>query len=157
MPSLTQANPQRLEDKDPVAAALGSVVSSLPPSEASPTPEFEEMPKVANTKVKAWRRAARKGKGKETAMVAPRFGTTWGEESEIPYGECTASALAHSSEWGPDRISGEPTPTKEPVCMGREPSPRAPEPVCIERGLPPRMAAPKLGPVLWVQAKKTLI
>ena len=29
--------------------------------------------------------------------------------------------------------------------MEREPSPRAPEPVCVERGLPPRMAAPKLG------------
>ena len=28
--------------------------------------------------------------------------------------------------------------------MEREPSPRAPEPVCIERGLLPRMAAPKL-------------
>ena len=87
VPGLTQANLQRLEGKDPVAAALASVVSSLPSSEASPTPGFEEMAKVANTKVKAWRRAARKGKGKETAMMAPMFGTTWGEEVEIRYGE----------------------------------------------------------------------
>ena len=31
--------------------------------------------------------------------------------------------------------------------MEREPSPRgvSPEPVCVERGLPPRMAGPKLG------------
>ena len=84
MPSFTQANLQRLEGKDPVATALASVVSSLPPSEASPTPDFEEMAKVANTKVKTSRRAARKGKGKETAMVASMLGTTWGEESEIP-------------------------------------------------------------------------
>ena len=75
-----------------MAAALASMVSSLPPSKASPNPEFEEMAKVANTKVKAWRRAARKGKGKNTAMMAPMFGTTWGEEFEISYGECAASA-----------------------------------------------------------------
>ena len=60
------------------------MVSSLPLCEASPTPEFEEMAKVANTKVKAWRRAARKGKGKETAMMAPLFRTTSEEELEIP-------------------------------------------------------------------------
>ena len=95
---LPQANLQRLEGKDPLAAALASVVSSLPPSESSPTPNFEEMAKVANTKVKAWRRAARKGKGKETAMMGPMFGTTRGEEFEIPYGKCAASASAHSSE-----------------------------------------------------------
>ena len=33
------------------------------------------MAKVANTKVKAWRRGAMKGKGKETAIIAPMFGT----------------------------------------------------------------------------------
>ena len=44
-----------------MAAALASLVSSMPLSETSPTPGFE----VANAKVKAWRRAARKGKGKE--------------------------------------------------------------------------------------------
>ena len=115
VPGSTQANLQRLKGKDPVVAALASVVSSLPPSESSPTPEFEEMAKVANTKVKAWRRAARKGKGKGTAMMGPMFGTTWGEELEIPYGECSASASGHS-EWEPDWISREPTPTKEPVC-----------------------------------------
>ena len=96
VPCLTQADLQRLEGKDPVAAASASVVSSLPPSERSPTLDFEEMAKVANTKVKAWRRAARKGKEKETAMMGPMFGTTWGEEFEIPYGECAASASAHS-------------------------------------------------------------
>ena len=128
-----------------MATALASVVSSLPPSESSPTPDFEEMAKVANTKVKAWRRAVRKGKGKETAMMGPMFGTAWGEEFEIPLGECAASASANSSEWEPDWISRGPTPTKEPVCMEREPSPCAPEPLCVERGLPPRMTAPKLG------------
>ena len=145
MPGLLRVSLQRLEGKDPVTAALASVVSSLPRSESSPTPDFQEMAKVANTTVKAWRRAARKSKGKETAVMGPMFATTWGEEFEIPYGECAASASAHSSEWEPDWISREPTPTKEPVCMEREPSPCALEPVCVERGWPPRMAAPKLG------------
>ena len=36
-----------------MAAALGFVVSSLPPSETTPIPAFEEMVKVANAKVKA--------------------------------------------------------------------------------------------------------
>ena len=121
------------------------MMSSLPPSESSPTPDFGEMAKVANTKVKAWMRAARKGKGKETAMTGPMLGTTWGEEFEIPYGECAVSASAHSSEWEPDWIPRDPTPTQEPVCMERDPSPRAPEPVCVERGVYPRMAASKLG------------
>ena len=84
MPGLKQANLQRLEGKGPVAAALASVVSSLPLSESSPTPDFEEMANIANTKVKAWRRAARKGNGKETAMMGPMFGTTWREEFKIP-------------------------------------------------------------------------
>ena len=57
-PSLTRANLRRLEGKDPVAAALASVLSSMPPSETVPTPEIE----VPNAKVNAWRRAARKGK-----------------------------------------------------------------------------------------------
>ena len=145
MPGLTQANLERLKGKDPVAAALASVVSSLPQSETPPTLEFKEIAKVANTKVKAWRRAARKGKGNETAMMAPMVGTTLGEEFEIPYGKCAAPAWAHSSEWEPNVISREPTPTKEPVCMEREPFSRAPEPVCVEPGLPPRMPAIKLG------------
>ena len=70
-PGLTRANLRRLEVKDPVAAALASVVSSMPPSETSPTPGIE----VANAKVKAWRRAARKGKGKE-ASLGTMFGAT---------------------------------------------------------------------------------
>ena len=80
--------------------------------------------------------------------MGPMFGTTWGEDTfEIPYGECAASASAHSSEWEPDWVSREPTPSKKPECMEREPSPRSvsPKPTCVERGLPPRMAAPKLG------------
>ena len=55
----TQANLKRLEGKDFVAAALASVVPSLSPSETTSIPRFEGMAKVANAKVKAWRRAAR--------------------------------------------------------------------------------------------------
>ena len=54
-----------------MAAALASIVSSMPPSEATPTPRVE----VANSKVKAWRRAARKGKGKD-APLGTMFGAT---------------------------------------------------------------------------------
>ena len=45
-------------------------------------------------------------------------------------------------------MSKEPTPSKKPECLKREPSPRgvALGPSCVERSLPPRMAAPKLGP-----------
>ena len=47
-------------------------------------------------------------------------------------------------------MSEEPTPPEEPKdhdCMKPGPSPRAvaPEPTCVDRGLPPRMAARKLG------------
>ena len=42
-------NLRRLEGKDPLAAALASVVSSMPPSDTTPTPGIE----VANAKVKA--------------------------------------------------------------------------------------------------------
>ena len=74
------------------------MVSSLPPSETTPVPGFEEMAKVANAKVKARRRAARKGKGKDTAL-GPMFGATWGDDTfEIPDGKCDASAWAHSSK-----------------------------------------------------------
>ena len=73
-----------------MAAALASVVSSMPPSETSPTPGIE----VANTKVKASREAARKGKGKE-APLGMIFGATWAEETfEIPHGEMDWSSLA---------------------------------------------------------------
>ena len=75
-----------------MAAALASIVSSLPPSEATPTPGFE----VANAKVKAWRRAARKGKGKDAALET-MFGATWNEETfEIPHGEMDWSAATQS-------------------------------------------------------------
>ena len=66
-----------------MAAALASIVSSMPPSETTPTPGIQ----VANAKFKAWRRAARKGKGKD-APLGTIFGATWGEETfEIPHGE----------------------------------------------------------------------
>ena len=48
-PGLTQANLRRLEGKDPVVAALASTVSSMLPSETTPTPRIQ----VANAKVKA--------------------------------------------------------------------------------------------------------
>ena len=60
------------------------------------------------------------------------------------------SSLAQSSEWEPDCVSGELTPPEEPKkheCLKPGPSPRAvaAEPTSVDRGLPPRMAAPKLG------------
>ena len=98
VPSLTRANLAGLEGKDPVAAALASILSSMPPFEATPSPGVE----VANAKVKAWRRAARKGQGKD-APLGMVFGATWGEETfEIPHGEMEWSASAQSSEWEPD-------------------------------------------------------
>ena len=145
-PGLTRTNLRRLKGKDPAAAALASVVSSMPPSETSPTPGIE----VANAKVKAWRRAARKVKGKE-APLGTMFAAMWAEETfEIPHGERNWSSSAQSSEWEPDWVSGEPTPPEKPKeyeCMKPGPSPRAvaSEPTSVDRGLPPRMAAPKLG------------
>ena len=146
-PSLTRGNLRRVEGKDPVAAALASVVSSMPPSATSPTPGIE----VANANVKAWRRAARRGKGKEPPL-GTIFGARWGEETfEIPHGEKDWSSSAQSSEWEPDCVSGEPTPPEKPKEHERlkpGPSPRAvaPEPTSVDRGLPPRMAPRKLGP-----------
>ena len=92
-PGLTRANLGRLEGKDAVASALASVVSSMPPSETSPTPGIE----VANTKVKAWRRAARRGKGK--VALGTMFGVMWAEETfEIPHCKMDCSSSAQSSE-----------------------------------------------------------
>ena len=145
-PGLTRANLRRLEGKDPVAAPLASVVSSMPPSETSHTPGIE----VANAKVKAWRRAARKGKGKE-APFGTIFGAPWCEETfEIPHSEMDWSSSAQSSEWEPDWLSGEPTPPEKPKehkCLkpGSNPRAVAPEPTSVDRGLPPGMAAHKLG------------
>ena len=48
---LPQADLKRLEGKAPVAAALASVVSSLPESQTTSIPAFEQMAKVANAKV----------------------------------------------------------------------------------------------------------
>ena len=118
----------------------------MPPSETTPTPAIE----VANANVKAWRRAARKGKGKDTPL-GTMFGATWGEDTfEIPHGEMYGLAPAQSSEWEPDLVSEEPRPAEEPKeheCLKPGPSPSAvaPEPTCVDRSLPPRMATPKLG------------
>ena len=127
-----------------MAAALASVVSFLPPSQTAPIIAFEEMD---NAMVKAWGKAARKAKEKETAM-GPMFENTWEDHTfDIPYGECALSAAAHSSEWEPDWVSREKTPSEERECMEHEASPRgvSPAPTCLEQGLRPRMAAPKLG------------
>ena len=147
-PGLKQENLKRLEGKDPLAAALACVIaryetSSLPPSEIAPIPAFENL---ANAKVKAWRKAGTARKGKEMAMGL-MFRTMWGEDFALPYGECGASAPAHLSEWEPDWVSRKPTSWKMPVCMERGPCPSgvSPEPTSVERGLPPSMAAPKLG------------
>ena len=97
-PGLTRANLRGLDGKDLVAAALASVVSSMPPSETTPTPGIE----VANAKVKAWRRAARKGKGKH-APLRTMFGATLGEATfEIAPGERDWSPSAQSLEWEPN-------------------------------------------------------
>ena len=116
------------------------------PFKTLPTPGIE----VGNAKVKAWRRAARKGEGKH-ALLGTMFGATWGEETfEIPQGEMDSSALAKSLEWESDWVSGNSTPPEEPKehqCLKPGSSPRAvaPEATCMDGGLPPRMAAPKLG------------
>ena len=118
----------------------------MPPSEITPVPGME----VANAKFKAWRRAARKGKGKAVPLGA-MFGATLDEETfEIPHGEIDWSSSAQSSEWEPDWVSGEPTPPEEPrkhEFLKPGPSPRAvaPKPTSVDRGLPQQMAAPKLG------------
>ena len=134
-----------------MAAALLSFVSSLPPSEDAPDPHSlaakeaqAAMEKVTTAKVKAWRKAGRKEKEKEPMRAYPMFGTTWGERFEAPYGEISASTSNDSSEWEVDWISREPTPSLP--SRPRPPSPRGvcPEPVRVEKGLPSRMAAPKL-------------
>ena len=79
------------------------------------------------------------------------FEATWAEATlEIPHGEMDWSSSAQSSEWQPDWVSGEPTPPEKPKeyeCLKPGPSPRAvaPVPTSVDRGLPPRMVAPKLG------------
>ena len=151
-PVLTQERLRSLEGRDPMAAALLSVVSSLPPSEDAPDLDSlaakeaqAAMEKVTTAKVKAWRKAGRKEQEKEPMKAYPMFGTTWGEGFEAPYGEISATTSNGSSEWEVDRISREPTPSLP--SRPRPPSPRGvcPEPVRVERGLPSRMAAPKLG------------
>ena len=145
-PGLTRANLRSPEGKYHVAAALAYVVSSMPPSETTPNPGIE----VANAKVKGWRKAARKGKGKD-APLGTMLGATWGEETfQIPHGEMEWSLSSQSSQWEPDWVSREPTPPEEPKeheCLKPGPTFRAvsPEPTCVDRGLRPRMAAPKLG------------
>ena len=68
-----------------MAAALLSVVSSLPPSEDAPDPEAQAaMQKVATAKVKTWRKAGEQEKEKEPMKAYPMFGTTWLEGFEAP-------------------------------------------------------------------------
>ena len=60
------------------------------------------------------------------------------------------SSSAQSSEWESNWVSGEPTPpekSKEHDCLkpGSNHRAVAPERTSVDRGLPPRMAAPKLG------------
>ena len=111
-----------------------------------------------------------KGKGKDEPL-GTIFRATGGEETfEIPPGKMDWSASAQPSEWEPDWVFEETTPLEEPKqheYLKPGPSPRAvaPQPTCVDRGLPPRMAAPKLGldetmDLLlgsWVQEMKTLI
>ena len=149
---LTQERLRSLKGRDPMAAAVLSVVSSLPPSEDAPDSDSlaakeaqAAMEKVATTKVKAWRKAGKKEKKKEPMRAYPMFGTTWGEGFEAPYGEISATTSNDSSEWELDWISREPTPSLP--SRPRSPSPRGvcPAPVRVERGLPSRMPAPELG------------
>ena len=151
-PVLTQERLRSLEGRDLMVAALLSVVSSLPPSEDAPDPDSlaakeaqAAMEKVTTAKVKAWRKAGRKEQEKERMKAYPMFGTTWGEGLEAPYGEISATTSNDSSEWEEDWISRETTPSLP--SRPRLPSPRGvcPDPVRVERGLPSRMAAPKLG------------
>ena len=108
VPVLTQENLRSLEGRDPMAAVLLSVVPSLPPSETAPIPAFE---KVANAKVRAWRKAGRKEKD---TSAAPMFGTTLGEGFEVPYGEIDASELVNSSDCELHWVSREAILAKEP-------------------------------------------
>ena len=129
-----------------MAAGLLSVVSSLPPSEDAPNRDSQAaMEKVATAKVKAWRKPGKKEKEKETMKAYPMFGTTWGEGFEAPYGEISATTSNDSSEWEEDWISREPTPSLPSRPRPLSPRGVCPEPVRVERGLPARMAAPKLG------------
>ena len=122
VPVLTQASLKGLENNNPVAATLASVLSSLPPSKATPIARLTEMTKVANAKVEACVRPARKGKGKAAAL-GPMFWAMWRYDTfEIPYDECDVSASAHASEWEPGWMPKEPTPSNEPS-----------EPECLER------------------------
>ena len=90
-----------------------------------------------------------KGKGKDAAL-GTMFGATWGDETfEIPHSEMDCPASAQLSEWEADWVSKEPTSSGEPkeheyLKPGSSPRAVAPQPTCGERGLPPRMAAPKL-------------
>ena len=151
-PVLTQERLRSLEGRDLMAAGLLSVVSFSTLSEDAPDPASfaakeaqAAMEKVANGKVKAWRKAGKQKKEKEPMKAYPMFGTSWGGGFEAPYGEISATTSNGSSEWEEDWISREPTPSLP--SRPRPPSPRGvcPEAVRVERGLPSRMAAPKLG------------
>ena len=103
------------------------------------------MEKVATAKVQAWRKAGKQEKEKEPMKAYPMFRTTWGEGFEAPYGEISATTSTDSSEWEEDWISREPTPSLPSRLRTTLPRGVCPEPVRLERCLPSRMAAPKLG------------
>ena len=133
-PVLTLENPERLEGRDPLAAALATVVtrsdkSSLPPSVTGPDPTHA---RLAMAKGKAWR----KGKGKEMGGTI----TTRGEGFEMLYGEDIASV--HTLELFADWESRATTPSlnRTPESVGV-----SPEPVCVQRCFLQRDVAPKLG------------
>ena len=137
VPGLMQANFKRLEHKDPVAAALASVWSSLPLSETTPIPGFEKITNVANATVKAWRSAETERRRERCGFGADVPSYLGQRDFRGPYGKWDASAWAHFLEWEPDWVSKEPTPLKEqkePEGLQRVPSPRmvAPKPSCVE-------------------------
>ena len=60
---------------------------------------------MPNAKVKAWGRAASKGKGRNSPF-GTMLGATWGVETfEIPHGKMDWSSSVQSSEWEPDWVS----------------------------------------------------
>ena len=74
-PVLTQERLRSLEGRDLMAAALLSVVSSLPPSEDAPDPDSQAaMEKVATAKVKAWRKAGKTEKENKPTKAYPMLG-----------------------------------------------------------------------------------
>ena len=121
--ALTVENLERLGSRDPLVAALASVVARSTPSlTPSATRPDSANKKLARTKVKEWR-------GKDVVDMIK----TWDPEWKSPYVADTDSIK--SSEMFDDWESRAPTPSLR----------KEPEPVCVERAFPPREVTPKLG------------